>query len=117
MKLSMFRVVSLLVVLGALFAVDLVFSEDFLVIKKKSGATQKIPLNFSPEQIESFQVETTPKGRQDEADAPRQTPSVSGTEPKPSAEEPAETSLPSLFSQDSQPFKNCLLYTSPSPRD
>ena len=105
MKLSMFRVVSLLVVLSALFAVDLVFSEDFLVIKKKSGATQKIPLDFSPEQIESFQVETAPKGRQSETDAPRQTPSVFGTELKPSAEEPAETSRPSLFSQDSQPFK------------
>ncbi len=34
--------------------------EDFLVIKKKGGPTQKVPLQFSPEQIESFKVESAP---------------------------------------------------------
>jgi hypothetical protein len=34
--------------------------EDYLVIKKKGGPTQKVPLQFSPEQIESFQVESAP---------------------------------------------------------
>lgn len=34
--------------------------EDFLVIKKKGGPTQKVPLNFAPDQIESFQVESAP---------------------------------------------------------
>src|SRR5208283_4445237 len=34
--------------------------EDYLVIKKKGGPTQKVPLNFAPDQIESFQVESTP---------------------------------------------------------
>ena len=33
------------------------FGEDYLVIKKKDGTTQKVPLNFSPEDIESFKVE------------------------------------------------------------
>ena len=33
-------------------------AEDYLVIKKKGGPTQKIPLDFPPEQIESFQVES-----------------------------------------------------------
>ncbi len=105
MKLSMFRVVSLLVVLAAFFTVDSVFSEDFLVIKKKSGATQKIPLDFSPEQIESFQVETGPKGQPAETVAPKQTFSTSATESRPSSEGPAETSRPSIFSPDSQPIK------------
>lgn len=35
-------------------------ADDFLVIKKKSGPTQKVPLSFPPEQIESFHVESTP---------------------------------------------------------
>ena len=35
------------------------FAEDYLVIKKKGGPTQKIPLDFPPEQIESFQVESS----------------------------------------------------------
>lgn len=36
------------------------WAEDFLVIKKKSGPTQKVPLSFPPEQIESFHVESSP---------------------------------------------------------
>jgi hypothetical protein len=32
--------------------------EDYLVIKKEGGSDQKIPLDFPPEQIESFQVES-----------------------------------------------------------
>ncbi|MGD9819910.1 MAG: PA14 domain-containing protein [Desulfomonilaceae bacterium] len=35
-------------------------AEDFLVIKKKSGPTQKVPLSFPPDQIESFHVESSP---------------------------------------------------------
>jgi hypothetical protein len=38
-------------------------AEDYLVIKKKGGPTQKVPLDFSPEEIESFQVESTPSAR------------------------------------------------------
>ncbi len=33
-------------------------AEDYLVIKKRGGPEQKIPLDFPPEQIESFQVES-----------------------------------------------------------
>jgi len=36
------------------------FGEDYLVIKKKSGPTQRVPLNFSPDEIESFHVESAP---------------------------------------------------------
>ncbi|MGB6065685.1 MAG: hypothetical protein WBG50_12830 [Desulfomonilaceae bacterium] len=40
-------------------------AEDYLVIKKKGGSTQKVPLNFAPDQIESFHVESKPaKGTQ-----------------------------------------------------
>ncbi|HMK33920.1 MAG TPA: hypothetical protein VK463_02555, partial [Desulfomonilaceae bacterium] len=35
-------------------------ADNYLVIKKKGGPPQKIPLNFSPEEIESFQVESSP---------------------------------------------------------
>jgi hypothetical protein len=34
--------------------------EDYLVIKKKGGPTQKVPLKFAPDQIESFEVESAP---------------------------------------------------------
>ena len=37
------------------------FGDDYLVIKKKSGPTQKIPLNFPPDQIESLHVESVPR--------------------------------------------------------
>ncbi|MFH0823143.1 MAG: PA14 domain-containing protein [Pseudomonadota bacterium] len=33
------------------------YGEDYLIIRKKSGETQKVPLRFTPEEIESFQVE------------------------------------------------------------
>ncbi|MBI4964708.1 MAG: hypothetical protein HY913_15620 [Desulfomonile tiedjei] len=49
-----------LVVIGIfIFATAIpIFGEDYLVIKKKGGPTQKVPLKFSPDQIESFQVES-----------------------------------------------------------
>ena len=55
--------------------------EDYLVIKKKGGPTQKIPLQFSPEQIESFQVESAP--------SPAAPPG--SKEPQAEPEEPAPT--------------------------
>lgn len=44
-------------------AASLLHAEDYLVIKKKGGPTQKVPLDFSPDEIESFQVETAPGAR------------------------------------------------------
>jgi PA14 domain len=41
--------------------------EDYLVIKKKGGPTQKVPLNFAPDQIESFHVESAPGAKSGEA--------------------------------------------------
>jgi len=44
-----------------LLAVSPVIGDDYLIIKKKSGSTQKVPLPVAPDQIESFQVESGPK--------------------------------------------------------
>jgi PA14 domain len=44
-------------------AVVLSHAEDYLVIKRKGGPTQKVPLKFSPEDIESFHVESGPGGK------------------------------------------------------
>jgi hypothetical protein len=61
--------------------------EDYLVIKKEGGSDQKIPLDFPPEQIESFQVESaapttgTPSIRE-------QRPAQADEESAPSAREP-----------------------------
>ncbi len=66
--------------------------EDYLVIKKEGGSDQKIPLDFPPEQIESFQVESaapttgTPSIRE-------RRPAQADEESAPSAREPEETSV------------------------
>lgn len=46
------------------------FGEDYLIIKKKGGPTQRVPLNFAPDQIESLQVEpgATPGTSQEKAE-------------------------------------------------
>ncbi len=61
-------------------------AQNYLIIKKKDGTTQKVPLNFSPQDIESFDMApsappTTPPGEE-----PSQ---PSAEEEEPSAEEPA----------------------------
>ena len=58
-----------LVVIGIfIFATTIpIFGEDYLVIKKKGGPTQKVPLKFSPDQIESFQVESAEPSRGEKA--------------------------------------------------
>lgn len=64
MKLSVFRIAGAAVtVLGLIFSVAVapVFCEDYLVIKRKDGTTQKIPLKFDADEIEAFDVETGPE--------------------------------------------------------
>lgn len=60
MRTSLLR--SAVAALGILVFVAVVpgLGEDYLVIKKKGGPTQKIPLDFPPENIESFHVEPGP---------------------------------------------------------
>jgi hypothetical protein len=60
MKKLLQAVIAFLVGIIFLYAPAVSSAEDFLVIKKKSGPTQKVPLSFPPEQIESFHVESSP---------------------------------------------------------
>ncbi|MFZ5865575.1 MAG: PA14 domain-containing protein [Thermodesulfobacteriota bacterium] len=56
------------------------FGEDYLVIKKKDGETQRVPLKFSPDDIESLKVEAGPtRGK---------APATPGAEDEPAAREP-----------------------------
>jgi len=58
MKSSLLKIAVTLIAVFSVAVVLPVAGDDYLVIKKKGGPTQKVPLNFSPEQIESFQVES-----------------------------------------------------------
>ncbi|MGC8602923.1 MAG: PA14 domain-containing protein [Desulfomonilaceae bacterium] len=69
MKLSISRILLLIFLLLTFLEVTMVSGEDYLVIKKKSGPTQKVPLNFPPDQIESFQVESSPSQQPQEGGA------------------------------------------------
>ncbi|MBM4326072.1 MAG: hypothetical protein FJ118_02820 [Deltaproteobacteria bacterium] len=69
-----------LVVLATLFVCVALpsFGEDYLVIKKRDGEIQRVPLKFAPDDIESLKVETgPPRGK-----APA-TPGVERAEPQP----------------------------------
>lgn len=47
------------------------FADDYLVIKKKDGASQRVPLKFNPDQIESLHVEPgQPGGPADKDEEP-----------------------------------------------
>ncbi len=48
------------------------FGEDYLIIKRKDGTSQRVPLNFEPDQIESLQVEPglPSDARQEKAEEP-----------------------------------------------
>ncbi len=66
-------------------------ASDELVIKKKGGASQRIPLNFSPEEIESFRVVPSP-GTDEPADEfePQTLPQA---QPQPQPPSPAQSQL------------------------
>src|SRR5512139_2801319 len=62
MRSSALRMLVAALVIVVLGAPLLCLADDYLVIKRKGGPTQKIPLDFPPDQIESFQVEPAPPG-------------------------------------------------------
>lgn len=69
-------------------------AEDYLVIKKKGGPTQKVPLRFSPDQIESFQVESSPSpaaptGSKEQQGAPEE-PAAEPEPQSPASQPPSE---------------------------
>jgi hypothetical protein len=64
MRSSLLSIV--VIVLGVVLLATVVpgIGDDYLVIKRKDGSTQKVPLKFNPDQIESFQVESAgPAGK------------------------------------------------------
>jgi PA14 domain len=109
MKLSRFRLVLSLLFLVALLTAQAGFAEDYLVIKKKSGPTQKVPLNFPPDQIESFQVESGPKAPPSETSPSEQTPGSPGkgtqTPAATSDVQSIDNSRSSVVTQEQQPVK------------
>ncbi len=48
---------AIMVLIICLLSFTAAFGEDYLIIKKKGGSAQKVPLEFAPDQIESFRVE------------------------------------------------------------
>jgi hypothetical protein len=81
--------------LGLMILVTVIpgLAEDYLIIKRKDGTTQKVPLNFDPDQIESLQVEPGQAGvRQEKAEEqPR------ALQPEP--ERPGTTQVPKILRQ------------------
>ena len=57
MKSLFLQIVATVLGLAALSAMEPCFGEDYLIIKKKSGGVERVPLPFAPDEIESFQVE------------------------------------------------------------
>ncbi len=64
--------------------------EDYLVIKKKDGSVERVPLKFDPTQIDSFNIETAP------------TPVKPGVEPTPPAAEKPEAVPSGEFEEESE---------------
>lgn len=77
-RLRLFVIAIGLFILNAAFISS---AEDYLVIKKRDGGTQKVPLDFAPEQIESFQVEPGTE-KSDQAETPTAPPPVGRTQEK-----------------------------------
>ncbi len=76
MRSLFLRIVATVLGLAVLAAMEPCFGEDYLIIKKKSGPVQRVPLPFAPDEIESFQVEAAPPGTA----APTKPPAAAGEE-------------------------------------
>lgn len=77
MRSSFFRIAAAAVGLMLLVSVIPALADDYLIIKKKGGQEQKIPLEFAPDQIESLQVEPgAPRGKAEEPSGPPSGPKV-----------------------------------------
>lgn len=62
MRSSLLKIIVAVSSLAVLTLPCILPAQDYLIIKRKSGSTQKIPLNFPPDQIESLQVEPGQRG-------------------------------------------------------
>lgn len=56
------RIVGISLAAAVLVTVTAGFGADYLIIKKKDGTTQRVPLNFPAGQIEEFDVQSAPPG-------------------------------------------------------
>ncbi len=60
MKISFLKVLAAALIVAMYLAVGPGFGDDYLIIKKKDGSTQKVPLKFPAGDIEAFDVESAP---------------------------------------------------------
>jgi hypothetical protein len=88
MNRSFLRIIGVALAAGVLATVTAGFGADYLIIKKKDGTTQRVPLNFPPGQIEEFEVQSTPSG-----------PAPTTTEPEEVAPQPGKGRIESETGQ------------------
>jgi hypothetical protein len=75
------------------------FGADYLIIKRKDGTTQKVPLQFDPEDIESFDVESKPGEALPPPQEPAGQPKVFREQPQ----EPSREGMPMEVTPPGQP--------------
>ncbi len=79
MKTSFLKVLAAALILAVFLGGGPGFGDDYLIIKKKDGSTQKVPLKFPAGEIDAFDVESAPA---DQAE-PTGRPSEPAAEPEP----------------------------------
>ncbi|MFH1113054.1 MAG: hypothetical protein V1792_03965 [Pseudomonadota bacterium] len=98
MKTSFLKVLTAALILAVSLGGGPGFGDDYLIIKKKDGSTQKVPLRFPAGDIDAFDVETAPADRDEPGarqaqPAPEPQPeSVPGERAVPRGETPADDS-------------------------
>jgi hypothetical protein len=70
MKNSLLKIFATTLVIAIYLAVVPGFGEDYLVIKKRDGSTQKVPLNFPAGDIEAFDVESAKGAHREPSEPP-----------------------------------------------
>ncbi|MDQ7781655.1 MAG: hypothetical protein RDU20_02170 [Desulfomonilaceae bacterium] len=103
MKISFLKVLAAALLVAMFGAVGPGLGDDYLIIKKKDGSTQKVPLKFPAGEIEAFDVESAPVDR----DEPPGRPPTPAAEREPGTilpgETPTDEELPGL-PPSSSPF-------------
>ena len=102
MRLPVCRIAGAAVIITGLFlsiALAPAFGDHYLVIKRKDGTTQKVPLDFNADEIDSFDVESGP------AASRPPTPAREAEVEKPPAQPPSTTPAPEdEFDRDAKPL-------------
>lgn len=105
MKTSYLKVVVTAVIIAMYLAVIPGFGEDYLIIKKRDGSTQKVPLNFPAGDIEAFDVESGPAAQPGArpGEAPPGQPEQPPSQVQPTETRPEAPSEPSPFIIEKEP--------------